>query len=114
MIASASHRAVLDLERRAAARLAAVNVDLQRLGKARDGIIASAAQARGTLFGRTSCSGFEIAALAIHMVRAATAAAELSDAQRDDRALAAKLSAERLHWARCRRGLERRGGRWLG
>ncbi len=111
MTASASHRAVLDLERRAAARLAAVHVNLYRLSEARNDLIARAAQVRRTLLGRASCSGFEIAALAAHMVRAAAAAAELSAAQRDDNTLAAKLNAERLHWARCRRGLERRAER---
>ena len=108
MTASSSHRAVLDLERRAAARLAAVLVNLRRLGCARRDVIARAAQARRTLLGQARCSGFEIAALAAHMLRAASAAADLSDAQREDGALAARLDAERLHWARCRRGLERR------
>ena len=111
MTASSSHRAVLDLERRAAARLAAVLVNLRRLGCARRDIIAKAAQARRTLLERTRCSGFEIAALAAHMLGVASAAADISDAQRDDSALAARLDAERLHWARCRRGLERRAKR---
>jgi hypothetical protein len=109
-----AYRAILELERRSAARLAALHADFLRLGRARRDIIALSARSRRSLLARSSWSALECAAISAHTIWVAAAAADLSAAQRIDGTHAAKIAQERMHWAGCRRGLERRAARETG
>lgn len=105
---SQAHRAVAELERRAAVRLAAMHAELTRLAHARNDLIARNAHARSTLLARSRCSGFECFTLAAHTVWTGVAASALLAAHHAQLARSAMLARERMHWARCRVGLERR------
>jgi hypothetical protein len=69
------------------------------------------------LFESAQWSSFQCHALVVHTAWSAAAAFDLSSAYRREVARLKTIAAERMHWARCRHGLERRARRsndqWL-
>jgi len=108
---SPAYRAVSELERRAAAQLAAIHWTIVRLARKRNEIIARNARARKALFEQRFGSAFACTALSSHTIWTANAAAECAATQRAQMLDVARIAGERLHWARCRRGLERRAAK---
>jgi hypothetical protein len=105
---SSAYNVVVSLEQLTAARLASCRADIARLMRRRYDLINRNARVRQSLLDRQWCSGFEFAALFAHTAWTAAVASSLLAAKSKERVASAKLAQERLHWARCRRGLERR------
>ena len=111
MKASPAHRAVAELERRAAARLAAADAKLARLNRDKQSLVACHVQARQSMLASSQWRSLECQALAAHMLWVAAAAARISATQRHETVNRESIACERVHWARCRVGLERRARR---
>jgi len=108
MKTSPAYQAVADLERIAAARLARADATLTHLISDKCDLVAGHVRARQTMLGSFRWSSLECHALAAHMVWVAAGAARISAKQRHEINARAALARERTHWARCRKGLERR------
>ena len=111
MKASPAYRAVAELERRAAARLAAAEAKLAHLTRDKQTLVACHVRARQSMLASSQWGSLECQALTAHMAWVAAAAARISDAQRHETGNRVTVARERVHWARCRIGLERRARR---
>lgn len=108
---SPTYHAVAELERRAAARLARADATLAHLIRDRHGLLAEHVRARQAMLGSSQWGSLECYALAAHMTWVATGAARISTARRLEMTNREALARERMHWACCRIGLERRARR---
>jgi hypothetical protein len=105
---SPAYQAIAELERRAAARLACADATLAHLIRDKQNLLAHHVRARQSMLGSSHWRGLECQALAAHMTWVAAGAARISAVQRQEMNARAGLARERMHWARCRIGLERR------
>ena len=100
-----------ELERRAAARLAAADAKLAHLNHDKQSLVACHVRARQSMLASSQWRSLECQALTAHMLWVAAGAARISTAQRHETVNRETVARERVHWARCRIGLERRARR---
>jgi hypothetical protein len=103
--------AVGELERRAAALMRASLWHAHDLAHRRARLIARVAGERRNLLTAGRHESFQYHVLTARTLWSATYASVLADSHQHELLSAAKARAQRLHWAACRRGLERCAGR---
>jgi hypothetical protein len=102
------------LEERESAAVAAGSARADHLAHCRAAVIRDNLRARRALTERTAWMHFDCACLWGHTVWASSEASRFSALHAQEMRQAAQRTVQRMHWARCRVGVERRRSRERG